>query len=100
MRSQILVVGAGPAGSSTAWHLAQLGLDVCLVDKARFPRAKPCAEYVSPEGSRILDAMGALAPLEAGDAAALTGMVVHAPSGARIHGEFVASHGLDRKSVV
>lgn len=93
MRSQILVVGAGPAGSSTAWHLAQLGLDVCLVDKARFPRAKPCAEYVSPEGSRILDAMGALAPLEAGDAAALTGMVVHAPSGARIHGEFVASHG-------
>jgi flavin-dependent dehydrogenase len=64
-----------------------------LVDKARFPRAKPCAEYVSPEGSRILDAMGALAPLEAGDAAALTGMVVHAPSGDRIHGEFVAAHG-------
>jgi flavin-dependent dehydrogenase len=68
------------------------GLDVCLVDRARFPRAKPCAEYVSPEGSRLLHAMGALELLEA-RAAHLTGMVVHAPSGARIHGEFVARHG-------
>ncbi len=68
------------------------GLDVCLVDRARFPRAKPCAEYVSPEGSRLLHAMGALETLEA-QAAHLTGMVVHAPSGERIHGEFVARHG-------
>ena len=90
---QVIVVGGGPAGSAAAWHLATAGLDVCLVDRARFPRAKPCAEYVSPEASRILHAMGALAPLEAGDAASLTGMVVHAPSGDRIHGEFVAQHG-------
>ncbi|GAB1344512.1 geranylgeranyl reductase family protein [Gemmatimonas sp.] len=65
---------------------------MCLVDRARFPRAKPCAEYVSPEGSRILHAMGALGTLE-GQAAQLDGMVVHAPSGDRIHGEFVARHG-------
>lgn len=90
---QVIVVGGGPAGSSAAWHLATAGLDVCLLDRARFPRAKPCAEYVSPEASRILDAMGALAPLEDGGAAALTGMVVHAPSGDRIHGEFIAKHG-------
>lgn len=62
------------------------------MDRARFPRAKPCAEYVSPEGSRILHAMGALDELEQ-QAAQLTGMVVHAPSGERIHGEFVARHG-------
>ena len=90
---QVIVVGGGPAGSSAAWHLATAGLDVCLLDRARFPRAKPCAEYVSPEASRILHAMGALAPLEQGGAASLTGMVVHAPSGDRIHGEFVARHG-------
>ena len=90
---QLLVVGGGPAGSSAAWHLAQLGLDVTLVDRARFPRAKPCAEYVSPEGARILNTMGALNTLERGVASALTGMVVHAPNGGRIHGEFVARHG-------
>lgn len=91
-RVHVLVVGGGPAGSSAAWHCAQAGLDVCVVDRARFPRSKPCAEYVSPEGSRILHAMGALDTLEA-KAAQLTGMVVHAPSGDRIHGEFVAQHG-------
>lgn len=89
---QVIVVGGGPAGSSAAWHLASAGLDVCLLDRAAFPRAKPCAEYVSPEGARVLDAMGALATLEA-EAAPLTGMVVHSPSGDRIQGEFVAHHG-------
>jgi flavin-dependent dehydrogenase len=37
--------------------------------------------------------MGALRTLEQGEAAALTGMVVHAPDGGRIHGEFIAQHG-------
>jgi len=91
--SQLLVVGGGPAGSATAWHLATAGFEVTLIDRARFPRAKPCAEYVSPEGARILHAMGALETLENGTSAALTGMVVHAPDGGRIHGEFVAKHG-------
>lgn len=92
LSTQVLVVGGGPAGSATAWFCAQAGLDVVLVDRAHFPRAKPCAEYVSPEGARVLSAMGALETLEA-RAALLTGMVVTAPSGARIHGEFVARHG-------
>ncbi len=86
------MVGGGPAGSATAWYCAQAGLDVVLIDRARFPRAKPCAEYVSPEGARILSEMGALDALET-QAASLTGMVVFAPSGERIHGEFVARHG-------
>jgi len=90
--TQVLVVGGGPAGSASAWHCAEAGLDVVLLDRAHFPRAKPCAEYVSPEGTRILAAMGALETLEA-RAAALTGMVVHAPSGQQIRGEFVAQHG-------
>ncbi|MEO7520406.1 MAG: FAD-dependent oxidoreductase [Gemmatimonas sp.] len=91
--TQVLVVGGGPAGASTAWHLASAGLEVTLVDRARFPRAKPCAEYVSPEGARLLHAMGALDALERGATAALTGMEVHAPSGSVIRGEFVAQHG-------
>jgi geranylgeranyl reductase family protein len=38
----VLVVGGGPAGSATACHLAEAGASVLLVDKARFPRDKPC----------------------------------------------------------
>ena len=48
---------------------------------------------MSPEGARILHAMGALQTLEDGTSAKLTGMVVHAPSGDTIRGEFVAQHG-------
>ena len=41
-RFDALVVGAGPAGSATAIHLARGGARVVLVDKSRFPRDKPC----------------------------------------------------------
>jgi geranylgeranyl reductase family protein len=41
-RYDVLVVGGGPAGSATAHHLAAAGASVVLVDKARFPRDKPC----------------------------------------------------------
>jgi geranylgeranyl reductase family protein len=41
-RFDALVVGAGPAGSSTAIHLARAGAHVFVADKARFPRDKPC----------------------------------------------------------
>src|SRR5207244_7399921 len=41
-RFDVLVVGAGPAGSATAIHLARGGASVLLVDRARFPRDKPC----------------------------------------------------------
>jgi geranylgeranyl reductase family protein len=41
-RYDVLVVGAGPAGSATAIHLARGGARVLLADKARFPRDKPC----------------------------------------------------------
>ncbi len=64
-----------------------------VLDRARFPREKPCGEYLSPEASRILAAMGALEACEASGAAHLAGMVIRAPNGARIRGEFAAAHG-------
>ena len=88
----VLVVGGGPAGTSTAVALARAGVDVVLVDRARFPRPKPCAEYLSPEASRILDSMGALTAVESTGAAQLKGVLVRAPNGETIRGEFVAGH--------
>jgi geranylgeranyl reductase family protein len=91
--AQVIIVGGGPAGSSTAFFLARAGVDVLLLDRARFPRDKPCSEYLSPEASRILQLMDALEAIEGSGAAQLAGMRVHAPNGRTIHGEFVAQHG-------
>jgi geranylgeranyl reductase family protein len=49
---EVLIVGAGPAGSALARHLARAGREVLLVEARRHPRAKTCAEYASP---RIAD---------------------------------------------
>lgn len=43
-----IVVGAGPGGATTARYLAEMGYDVCLIDKATFPRDKPCGGGFSP----------------------------------------------------
>lgn len=89
----MIVVGGGPAGASTAWFLAQSGVDVVVLDRATFPRDKACSEYLSPQASRILDQMRALEAVERSGAAQLAGMRVHSPNGSTIHGEFAAPHG-------
>ena len=91
--AQVIVVGGGPAGSATAYFLARAGIETVIVDRARFPRDKTCSEYLSPQASRILEEMNALDAVESAGAAQLTGMRVHAPNGATVHGEFVAGHG-------
>lgn len=56
----VIIVGAGPAGSSTATFLSQKGYHVLLLDKARFPREKICGEFISPEIPSVLDRLGVL----------------------------------------
>jgi flavin-dependent dehydrogenase len=51
----VLVVGGGPAGSSCAWSLRRAGLDVRVLDRARFPRDKPCAGWVTPQALAALE---------------------------------------------
>jgi geranylgeranyl reductase family protein len=48
------VIGAGPAGSTAAYHLARGGASVLLVDRARFPRDKPCGGGVTVRAARLL----------------------------------------------
>jgi flavin-dependent dehydrogenase len=53
-RCDVLIVGGGPAGSTCAWKLVRAGLDVVVVDKARFPRDKVCAGWITPAVVRAL----------------------------------------------
>jgi len=78
--TDVIVVGAGPAGAATAIFLAEHGLSVRLVDRARFPRPKICGEYLSPEAPRLLDRLGALKAVDA-VASPLSGMRITAPDG-------------------
>lgn len=48
-KADALVVGGGPAGSTCAWKLSEAGLDALVLDKAVFPRDKPCAGWVTPQ---------------------------------------------------
>ena len=56
--ADVIVVGAGPAGSTTAYYLAQAGLDVLVLEKSRFPREKVCGDGLTPRAVRALVAMG------------------------------------------
>ncbi len=59
MQTDVLVVGAGPAGSAAAAWAARAGLDVTLVDAETFPRDKPCGDGLTPRAIAELDALGA-----------------------------------------
>lgn len=89
--ADVVVVGGGPAGAATAWALARNGADVLVLDRARFPRAKPCAEYLSPQATRILSEMGALPGIVRAGAVRLAGMTIHAPNGLSFEGRFDVS---------
>ncbi|MDX6299176.1 MAG: menaquinone-9 beta-reductase [Nocardioidaceae bacterium] len=57
-QADVIVVGAGPAGASAAYHLAEAGVDVLLLEKSAFPRDKVCGDGLTPRAVRQLIAMG------------------------------------------
>jgi len=57
-QADVIVVGAGPAGSSAAYHLAAAGADVLLLEKAAFPRDKICGDGLTPRAVKQLIGMG------------------------------------------
>lgn len=48
-RCDVLIIGGGPAGSTTAWALRETGLDVLVMDRREFPRDKTCAGWITPQ---------------------------------------------------
>ncbi|MEO7296532.1 MAG: FAD-dependent monooxygenase, partial [Candidatus Limnocylindria bacterium] len=73
----VLVAGAGPAGSALAAALARAGASVLLVEASAHPRAKACAEYASPRITEELARLG-LAQDWTDTAVPLRGMDLHA----------------------
>lgn len=77
--TDVIIVGAGPAGATLATRMARAGADVLLLDRAAFPREKPCGEYMSPGVLRILHDIGVGERVEA--------------MGQPLHGFIVEAHG-------
>ena len=84
---EVLIVGAGPAGSVAAVVLARAGVRVRLVDRARFPRPKLCGDTLNPGALAMLDRLRVSSGIRA-RGLPVTGMVVTGPGGARIVGNY------------
>lgn len=56
--ADVIVVGAGPGGSTAAYYAAQAGLDVLLLEKSSFPREKVCGDGLTPRAVKSIVAMG------------------------------------------
>ena len=83
-RYDVIVAGAGPAGSSAAIHLATQGLDVLLVEQKKFPRAKLCGEFVSPECQDHFEKLGVARSIICSDPASISETVFYSSRGHQV----------------
>ncbi len=105
MSHDILIVGAGPAGSIAAAHLAAAGLQVLVLEKSRFPRHKVCGDCLNPLAWPILQRLDLherilALPHARADAVEFLGsggQRIHIPATADSHGELmIARRDLDQ----
>jgi geranylgeranyl reductase family protein len=78
----VLIIGAGPAGSSAAIALARKGYEVALVDKQQFPREKICGDFVNPINWPILENLVVVERVLARPHSEVTGFRITSHSGA------------------
>lgn len=85
MRYDVIVVGAGPAGSTIAMLLARKGFDVLLLDREKFPRDKVCGGAISPRSLSALERIGLLARFTGLGFRRIRGVRVFAPGGEHVN---------------
>lgn len=86
--SDVLIVGAGPAGCAAALAATASGASVCVVDRARFPRDKTCGDAVSNDALALLRSLGVGDELERLPHALVRRAVAVLPDGSRIEREY------------
>lgn len=92
MKQQIVIIGAGPAGITTALYLAKKGIGSLVVDKSRFPRHKACGDNISGNVLRILNELDAswLGKMSEGQLAlSINGLTAYAPNGHHFDVDFL-----------
>ena len=77
----VIIAGAGPAGSSAAIHLATRGLKVLLVEQKKFPRPKLCGEFISPECQDHFEKLGVARSIICSDPAPISETVFYSSRG-------------------
>ncbi|HEV2835947.1 MAG TPA: NAD(P)/FAD-dependent oxidoreductase [Pyrinomonadaceae bacterium] len=77
----VVIAGAGPAGSSAAIHLARNGFKVLLVEQKKFPRPKLCGEFISPECQDHFEKLGVARAIICSDSARISETVFYSRRG-------------------
>src|SRR5262249_17264945 len=77
----VIIAGGGPAGSSAAIHLATRGVRVLLAEQKKFPRAKLCGEFISPECVPHFERLGVIDRMLVAHPAAIAETVFYARKG-------------------
>src|SRR5919108_144834 len=87
--AEVAIVGGGPAGSVLAILLGRSGVRTLLLDRARFPRDKPCGEGLMPAGVEALDEIGVTLDRYPH----LRGVTYRLPGSGSASGTFAGTHG-------
>ncbi len=77
----VIIVGAGPGGSSTAAYCGRAGLKVLLLDKAGFPRDKTCGDALSGKSMGVIRELGLVGEIEKMPHGTISGVLFSAPDG-------------------
>jgi len=101
MKTQVLIIGAGPAGSSAALTLRRSGIEVVLADQCDFPRDKACGDALIPDALNALERLGLRGPVAAAGQASCK-LTAVAPNGTEVElgGEFLCLPRLSLDSMI